>query len=166
MSQDKSNSICILTTGGTIDKVYFDANSKFEVGAPIIRQILDEALVKIDYRVESLFQKDSLEINASDRALIRKAVLDCAENLILITHGTDTMTETADYLSNVPNKTIVLTGSLSPARFRSTDAIFNIGLALGALQSITPGVYITMNGQIFAANKVKKDQTLKQFIAL
>ena len=165
MSQ-KNKNICIITTGGTIDKVYFDANSQFEVGSPIIEQILQEALVKIDYRLLPLLQKDSLEINDQDREVIRKKVLECDESLILITHGTDTMTLTAAFLKDIPNKTIVLTGSLSPARFRSTDAIFNIGLALGALQSITSGVYITMNGQVFAADKVKKNLELKQFVAV
>ena len=163
-TQDKKK-ICIITTGGTIDKVYFDASSEFEVGSPVIEQILEEAKSKISYRLLPLFRKDSLEINDADRKLIRQTVEECKENLILITHGTDTMTETAKYLEGL-DKTIVLTGSLSPARFRSTDAIFNIGLALGALQSITSGVYITMNGQVFAADKVVKDQGLKQFVAL
>jgi len=165
MATRKTARICIITTGGTIDKVYFDKLSEFEVGSPVIEQILDEAKVNIAYRVLPLLRKDSLEINNHDRETIRNAVATCEEELILITHGTDTMTETAKYLKNL-NKTIVLTGSLSPARFRSTDAIFNIGLALGALQSITPGVYITMNGQVFAAERVIKDQALKQFIAL
>ena len=163
-TQDKKN-ICIITTGGTIDKVYFDASSEFEVGSPVIEHILTEAKSKIHYRLLPLMRKDSLEIDDADRQKIRQAVEGCEENLILITHGTDTMTDTAKYLQGL-NKTVVLTGSLSPARFRSTDAIFNIGLALGALQSITPGVYITMNGQIFAADKVVKDKALKQFIAL
>ncbi len=165
MTKQTKNRICILTTGGTIDKVYFDASSEFEVGSPVIEQILEEAKANIAYRVLPLFRKDSLEINETDRLQIRKAVEECEEDLILITHGTDTMTETAKHLHAL-GKTIVLTGSLSPARFRSTDAIFNIGLALGALQSITPGVYITMNGQVFEADKVIKDQAMKQFVAL
>ena len=165
MSAQTVQKICIITTGGTIDKVYFDASSEFEVGSPVIEQILEEAKAKISYRLLPLFRKDSLEINEKDRLQIRKAIVACEEELILITHGTDTMTETAKHLHGL-DKTIVLTGSLSPARFRSTDAIFNIGLALGALQSITPGVYITMNGQVFAADKVIKDQSLKQFVAL
>ena len=157
--------ICIITTGGTIDKVYFDATSEFEVGSPVIEHILTEAKSKISYRLLPLMRKDSLEVDDVDRQKIRQAVEDCDEQLILITHGTDTMTETAKALQGL-NKTVVLTGSLSPARFRSTDAIFNIGLALGALQSITPGVYITMNGQVFAADKVVKDKAMKQFIAI
>ena len=165
MTTQDIKKICIITTGGTIDKVYFDATSEFEVGSPVIEKILKEAKSNISYRLLPLFRKDSLEINEADRQLIRKAITDCDEKLILITHGTDTMTETAKYLQGL-DKTIVLTGSLSPARFRSTDAIFNIGLALGALQSIIPGVYITMNGQVFAADKVIKDQSMKQFIDL
>ena len=155
--------ICIITTGGTIDKVYFDENSEFEVGSPIIKQILAEAKVKLDYYVKPLLRKDSLEITSEDRALILETVENCDEELILLTHGTDTMTQTGEYLSKVENKTIVLTGALTPARFRSTDAIFNIGLALGALQCKPHGVYITMNGQIFEAGKVRKNLAKQQF---
>ncbi|MBT8141289.1 MAG: asparaginase [Gammaproteobacteria bacterium] len=159
-----SKDICIITTGGTIDKVYFDANSKFEVGTPVISQILDEALVTLDYRVLTLFQKDSLEITDQDRAEVHTAVRSCSEKRILITHGTDTMTQTGLALGDIPGKTIVLTGSLSPARFRSTDAVFNIGMALGAVQSKPAGVYICMNGKVFDIDKVDKDLEKMQFV--
>ena len=132
----------IFTTGGTIDKVYFDAKSSFEVGEPQIESVLHEANLVIDYRVTSLLRKDSLELTDEDRALIRKAVLDSAADRIVITHGTDTMINTAIALEAIPGKTIVLTGALSPARFRSTDAVFNVGLAIGALQSLGEGVFL------------------------
>ena len=161
-----TKSIYIITTGGTIDKVYFDANSQFEIGSPIIEQILEEAKVKLKYRVHPLLRKDSLEITEADRQRILELVIACDEDLVLITHGTDTMTQTGQFLTSVKNKTIVLTGALSPARFRSTDAVFNIGLALGALQSKPNGVYVTMNGQVFEADKVVKNLEQKEFVAL
>jgi len=159
--------ILVVTTGGTIDKVYFDAKSEFEVGEPQIQQILAEALVGIEVRVHSLMQKDSLELDDGDRAWIRDAVRAAPERRVLITHGTDTMTQTAEVLaaddSGLADRTIVLTGALSPARFRGTDAIFNIGLAMGAVQSMSPGVYIAMNGQVFRSGEVIKDRAGNRF---
>ena len=156
-------SILILTTGGTIDKVYFDAKSDFKVGQSVIDQVLEEALVNVDYRVQSMLQKDSLELTDQDRAMIHMAVMNADEEHILITHGTDTMTETAIALQDITNKVIVLTGSLSPARFRTTDAVFNIGMALASVQVLKPGVYICMNGQVFPASQVKKNREQNRF---
>jgi L-asparaginase len=110
-----------------------------------------------------LFRKDSLEMTADDRAAIRRACEEAPENLILVTHGTDTMCETAEALDGIPGKTIVLTGALAPARFRVTDAVFNLGLALGAVQSMAPGVYLAMNGTVFPAGKVRKNRNLGKF---
>ncbi len=153
----------IFSCGGTIDKVYFDANSEFEVGEPQIDAIFREANATIDYQVESLMRKDSLQMTDTDRQLVRKRIEEVDETLILVTHGTDTMTLTADALVSIPNKTIVLTGSMTPARFRVSDAEFNIGLALGAVQSLPAGVYIAMNGQVFRAGTVQKNHELKCF---
>lgn len=154
--------IRILTTGGTIDKVYFDATSEFEVGEPLIGLILKDCLVTVDFTVTSLMRKDSLELDDADRASILEAVLAAQESQILITHGTDTMTVTAASLIAgkvvEAGKTVCLTGALSPARFRSTDAIFNIGLAMAAVQAKPPGVYIAMNGQVFDSNRVRKNK--------
>lgn len=155
--------IRIITTGGTIDKVYFDAKSEFEVGEPLIGAILHEAQVGFEFEVLPLMRKDSLEITAADRALIRDAASAAPESRIIITHGTDTMVETGQSLRDVTGKTIVLVGALNPARFRSTDAIFNIGLAVAAVQAMDPGVYITMNGRIFAADKVRKNRAENRF---
>ncbi len=155
--------ITILACGGTIDKVYFDANSEFLVGEPQIDVIFREAQVYFDYRIESLFRKDSLEMTDADRELIRRRVLDDPCPRVLITHGTDTMTQTADSLVGVPGKTIVLTGSMTPVRFRVSDAVFNIGLAVGALLTLPAGVYIAMNGQVFTAGRVRKNQQRKRF---
>ena len=153
----------VITTGGTIDKVYFDATSDYEVGEPTVPHVFREAGVNLEYAIESLFRKDSLEITEDDRALIRRACEAAPEPRILITHGTDTMTATAEYLRGIPGKTIVLTGALAPAKFRVTDAVFNLGLALGAVQSLDEGVYIAMNGRVFEAGSVKKNQSSRRF---
>ncbi len=156
-------SIVILTTGGTFDKVYFDANSEYSIGEPCISSILDEGNVTSDYRVQSILKKDSLDINQKERELIKKSVLGCEEERIIITHGTDTMVETAKFLEDIDNKTIVLTGSMQPARFKKTDAVFNSGFAFAAAQSLENGVYIVMNGKIFNSNNVRKNIDLGRF---
>ncbi|MGC4013142.1 MAG: asparaginase domain-containing protein [Luteolibacter sp.] len=158
-------SVLVLTTGGTIDKVYFDASSEYEVGEPTVPHVFREAGVALDWRLESLMRKDSLEINDDDRAAIRAACEAAPEARILITHGTDTMSLTAEKLVGIPGKTIVLTGALAPARFKTTDAIFNLGLALGAVQSLPPGVHLAMNGTIFEAGKVRKNREAGRFEA-
>lgn len=155
--------IRFITTGGTIDKVYFDALSEYEVGDSPIRQILSDGLVEIDYDIVPLLQKDSLEMNDEDRARIRDFIAgDDAERYVL-THGTDTMPQTAEVLADVRGKTIVLTGALTPARFRTTDAVFNIGMAVAAVQVCAAGVYIAMNGQVFAAGQVRKNRAANRF---
>ena len=156
----------ILTTGGTIDKIYFDASSEFEVGDPTIPHIFQDVGAQIDYELISLFRKDSLEITTEDRAQIREACENSTHRQILVTHGTDTMAETAEALMNLEGKVIVLTGAMAPSRFRITDAIFNIGTAVGALQSLQDGVYIAMNGQIFTAGKVRKNREAGRFESL
>ncbi len=156
----------ILTTGGTIDKVYFDASSEFEVGDPTVPHIFEDVGADIDSELISLFRKDSLEITAEDREKIRETCTATSHRQILITHGTDTMAKTAEALQNLPGKVIVLTGAMAPARFRVTDAIFNVGTAVGALQSMSEGVYIAMNGQVFPAGQVRKNRKAGKFEAL
>ncbi|MFT4547602.1 MAG: L-asparaginase [Verrucomicrobiales bacterium] len=153
----------ILATGGTIDKVYFDANSEYEVGESIVSQVFADVGARLDYRLVSLMRKDSLEITAEDRKLIRAECESAAENRIVITHGTDTMTQTAEAIMGIAGKTIVLTGSLTPARFRSTDAVFNLGCALGAAASAGAGVYVAMHGRVFEAGKVRKNRAAGRF---
>lgn len=156
-------SFLVLTTGGTIDKVYFDATSDYEVGEPTVPHVFREAGVELPWRLVSLFRKDSLEITDEDRAEIRRACEEAPEAKILITHGTDTMPVTAEALCGIPGKTIVLTGALAPARFRVTDAVFNLGLALGAVQSAPEGVWIAMNGTLFPAGAVRKNREAGRF---
>ena len=149
--------IKIYTTGGTIDKTYFDAKSEYEVGDPQIIDILRMANVGVRYQIQTLLRKDSLDMTQADRSLIVERVLADPAERILITHGTDTMVATAQALGSVEGKTIVLVGSLSPARFKNSDAEFNIGFALAAVQTLPHGTYIAMNGQIFSPDNVTKN---------
>ncbi len=155
--------IVILTTGGTLDKVYFDAKSEYEVGPPNISVVLGEMKLAVDYTVTSLFKKDSLEISDSDREILLRAVVQTPEKRILITHGTDTMVDTALHLAQVEGKTIVLTGAMEPALFKTSDAVFNIGCAIAAVQILPPGVYIGMNGALFSHDNVRKNVREKIF---
>lgn len=153
----------IFTTGGTIDKVYFDDMSNYEVGEPQVGEVLKEAGVNFDYEVEEIARKDSLYLTEEDRALLRKRIEADKNRLVLITHGTDSMVETARFLKGISDKVIVLTGALSPARFKRSDASFNIGCAVGALQALSPGVYIAMSGRVFSADKVRKNREAGRF---
>ena len=116
----------IFTTGGTIDKIYFDQKSEYQVGDPQANGVLERANVTLEYEVESIIRKDSLDFSDEDRELIRQKVESTSLERVVITHGTDTMIETARALKNISGKTIVMTGSMYPARFRDSDAVFNI----------------------------------------
>lgn len=157
--------IKILTTGGTIDKVYFDQLSEFQIGDPQITEILRPVQPGFRFEVQAVLRKDSLELTAEDRALIRRTVEADPGERFLITHGTDTMRETAQTLTGIPGKTIVLTGALAPARFKESDATFNVGFALGCLQALPPGVYLAMNGLIFDPFRVRKNRDRMTFEA-
>ncbi len=149
--------IKIFATGGTIDKVYFDAMSTYQVGPPNISAVFDELKLGFSYSIESLMKKDSLDLNDADRTVIYEAVKADPADKILITHGTDTMVATARKLADIQTKTIVLTGALKPALFKTTDAVFNIGCAVTAVQTLAPGVYIVMNGCVFRHDQVRKN---------
>jgi L-asparaginase len=155
--------IRFITTGGTIDKIYFDALSDYEIGESPLQGILAEGLVQFDFDVVPLLKKDSLEMDDADRARLRAFVEDDDGSLYVITHGTDTMPETARSLMGLEGKTIVLTGALTPARFRTTDAVFNVGMAVAAVQVAPPGVYIAMSGQVFEAGTVRKNRAENRF---
>ncbi|MGO1499853.1 MAG: asparaginase domain-containing protein [Marinobacter sp.] len=155
--------IQIFTTGGTIDKVYFDANSEFEIGESLVPELLAESNIHKGYHLQGLLRKDSLDMTDEDRVLVREAVTACDSNRIVITHGTDTMAETAQALSSLSNKTIVLTGAMQPARMRLSDSVFNIGFAWAAVQLLPPGVYIAMNGEVFEAGAVRKNLKAQRF---
>jgi L-asparaginase len=155
--------IKFFSVGGTIDKVYFDALSRYEIGDPNIKDILQNARVNFDYEIESLLKKDSLDMSEQDRLIVLKAVQNELNDKIIITHGTDTMIETAAALSPIKGKTIVLTGAMEPAKFKSSDAVFNLGSAVAAVQVLPFGVYLVISGKIFTPDNVRKNRDRKQF---
>jgi L-asparaginase len=157
--------IVIVTTGGTIDKAYFDALSTYQIGEPVVKKLLDGANVTHPYRIVEVLRKDSLELTDEDRERLKETVAAIEVRRIVITHGTDTMTDSARVLAAIPGKTIVLTGALSPARFTESDATFNIGMAFAAAQTLPAGVYIAMNGRVFRGDEVKKDRDQRRFVA-
>ncbi len=155
--------IRIFTTGGTIDKIYFDKKSQYEIGDPQAGGVLERANVCFDYEVTSILRQDSLDLTDDDRMKIKVAIQSVPDKHIVITHGTDTMIDTAKVLAEVEDKTIVLTGSMYPARFRDSDAVFNLGCAVVAAQTLQPGVYIAMNGCIFDPETSKKNVEMNRF---
>ncbi|HEU0152843.1 MAG TPA: asparaginase domain-containing protein [Arenimonas sp.] len=157
--------LLIVTTGGTIDKVYFDDKSDYQVGEPQIGRILKELGVAFRFTVIPIIRKDSLHITEADRELLRATIAAQPARHVLVTHGTDTMVDTARVLASLGDKVIVLTGALNPAGFRGSDAEFNIGTAVGAVQSQAPGVYIAMNGRIWDPLKVRKNVAANRFEA-
>lgn len=159
------NKLLIVTTGGTIDKIYFDDMSDYQIGEPQIGQILHNLQVGFEFDVKPLMRKDSLHITDEDRLEILEAVKASDATHVLVTHGTDSMVKTALVLADIPEKTMLLTGALNPARFRDSDAVFNIGCAVGALQALPHGVWIAMNGCIWDPRKVRKNRRKNRFEA-
>jgi L-asparaginase len=160
------NHLTIVATGGTIDKIYFDDKSNYQIGAPQIGEILAQLGVAFTFDVIALMRKDSLHMDDADRELIRSTIQAQPHRHVLVTHGTDTMVETARVLANIPGKVIVLTGSLNPARFQGSDAVFNIGCAVGAIQALVDGVYIAMNGRVWDPARVRKNVQANRFEAI
>lgn len=159
--------ILVVTTGGTIDKQYFDALSEYQIAETIIGDLLDIARVAHPYRVVELLRKDSLELDDADRALIASTIAQAPEQLVVITHGTDTMTDTAKALAgHIEGKTVVLCGALAPARFAQSDAAFNLGMAIACCQTAGPGIWITMSGSVFNGLQVRKDREAGKFLPL
>jgi L-asparaginase len=157
------NKLLIITTGGTIDKIYFDDMSDYQIGDPQIGHILNDLQVGFEFEVYPLMRKDSLHVTDDERQFIHDTIAASDAKHVLITHGTDSMVETALVLANIPGKTMVLTGALNPARFRDSDAVFNIGCAVGALHALPDGVWIAMNGCIWDPKKVRKNRNKNRF---
>jgi len=155
--------IKIFTTGGSIDKFYSTRKSTFVVGEPQVQNILQEANASLDVEIESLFKKDSVDVSEDDRLEILEKVKSDPNRHIVITHGTDTMIQTAKTLSPIPDKVIVLTGAMQPAAFKKTDAAFNIGCAILAVQTLSDGVYVVMNGKVFDPIKASKNLEQDRF---
>ena len=161
-----SDPILVATTGGTIDKAYFDALSEYQIGDSVIAKLLQIARVTHSYRVEEISRKDSLDLTDADRDLLLERIAAAPERRVVVTHGTDTMTQSAEVLRSIAGKTIVLTGALAPARFAESDAAFNLGMAFGVAQVAEPGVYLAMNGEVFKAGEVRKDRAAGKFVLI
>lgn len=155
--------ISIITTGGTFDKVYFDALSEFRFGEPIVGDLLAEANVDFGYQILPLMQKDSLDMDDADREAILAAVRDTDSERLLIIHGTDGMVATARQLLVIEDRTIILFGAMQPARMRYSDAMYNLGFACAAVQLLPAGIYLAMNGRIFDPRSVSKNRSQGRF---
>jgi L-asparaginase len=142
--------LLFLQTGGTIDKDYprTRRGHAFEIADPAVQRVLDRVHPAFDYSITTVAKKDSLELTDEDRQRIHQACVSAPADRIVITHGTDTMIDTARALAGIAGKVIVLTGAMRPERFSNSDAAFNVGLAVGAAQSLPPGVYVAMHGGV------------------
>jgi L-asparaginase len=168
---DTPPDILVLATGGTIDKVYFDARSAYEIGEPQTAEILRTAGVGFSFAVETVLSKDSLDFTDDDRERVAQAVLESGASRVIVTHGTDTMAETARVVARAladtgSEATVVFVGSLAPARFKATDAEFNVGFASAAVQTLPPGAYVAMNGRVFDPFSVQKSRERNRFEAV
>lgn len=160
--------ILFIQTGGTIDKDYPRTTEgySFEITTPAVQRILENINPSFDYEILPLMQKDSLDITEADRSRIFECCSATNYNKIIITHGTDTMIDTAISLSSIKQKTIILTGAKLPERFSNSDASFNIGVAIGALKTVGEGVYIAMNGNVIPYHKVSRNKSNGKFVEL
>jgi L-asparaginase len=156
--------ILVVTTGGTIDKQYFDALSEYQVSESMVATLLRTARVAHGFRVVELMRKDSLELTDEDRQLVRSVIEEAPEHSVVVTHGTDTMVQTGAALAGLADRTVALVGALAPARFAESDAAFNLGMAFACVQVAAPGIYITMNGTVFPAAQVVKDRARNAFV--
>ena len=159
--------IRIFVTGGTFDKEYDELTGELFFKKTHLREMLELGRSKIDFNISTLMMKDSLEMDDNDRTVIVDNCSKAVENSIIITHGTDTMVRTAKLIAKqVMDKTIVLTGAMIPYKFGSSDGLFNLGAAIGYVQSLSKGVYISMNGKCFNHNKVEKNKETGEFIPI
>jgi L-asparaginase len=157
-------SLRILVTGGTFDKEYDELTGQLFFKGSHIAEMLERGRCRLEVAVELLMMRDSLELTDEHRAQILAAARDCAERHLVITHGTDTMTVTAGVLAAAQlSKTIVLTGAMIPWAFGSSDGLFNLGSALSFAQALPAGVYVAMNGRVFAWDNVRKNRALGMF---
>lgn len=159
-------SVFILTTGGTLDKDYNEIVGDLFINTSHVPELLKQARC-LDFRSVSALFKDSTEMTNEDRSLILEYCQNIKEKHVVITHGTDTMTDTAEYLASHPtDKTIVLTGAMIPSSFKNSDILFNLGTAIAFSQTLPPDVYIAMNGKCFNWYNVKKDRDKGVFVKI
>jgi len=151
--------IRIIVAGGTFDKTYDEINGRLSFGTTHLPEMLRLGRSRVETTIETLMMIDSLDMTDADRARIAHSCAHCPETRIVITHGTDTMVETARVVAQaVSGKTVVLTGAMVPYAFGSSDGLFNLGSALSLAEVLPPGVYIAMNGQHFAWDRVRKNR--------
>ena len=152
---DNLMKILFIQTGGTIDKDYPKTSKgyAFEITTPAVERILKRARPGFEYEVLPLLQKDSLDISQDDRQLLKNTCIESPYDKIVITHGTDTIYETAVFLCGIPGKTIVLTGAFLPERFKDSDADFNLGMAVSAVNNSPEGIYVALSGLVKAINR-------------
>lgn len=152
--------IVFIQTGGTIDKDYPRGETthgyEFHIGEPAVKSILPQSHTMFTYTIVEVAKKDSLDLTDADRARIVKAVRSQKTDRIVITHGTDTLLKTSAVLSNVTGKVIVVTGAMLPEKFTTSDARLNVGMAIGAVQVLPPGVYIALYGRVVPWHEFKK----------
>lgn len=160
--------VLFIQTGGTIDKDYptIGKSYAFEIARPAVERILNVINPSFEYRITELLKKDSIDITDEERELIAKTCKEAEEEKIIITHGTDTMVNTARVLAEagIRDKVIVITGSMRPERFFESDASFNVGSAVAALSLAKPGVYIAMSGQVQPWNRIRKNYDAGHFV--
>ena len=162
MSKDKY--IKIFATGGTFDKEYNEINGELFFKTTHLSELLELGRSQLDVQIETLMMVDSLDMTIESKKLIVQKCKEEKTNRIIITHGTDTMVDTAKLLAkSIKNKTVILTGAMIPIKFGSSDGLFNLGSALSFIQVIDPGIYITMNGRYFKWDSVRKNKILGVF---
>lgn len=157
--------VLFIQVGGTIDKDYPKVNKgyAFEIGEPAISRILERNFLGFDYEIVSLMKKDSLDMTDQDRSQIRDFCNKSEYTKIVITHGSDTLVETAKTIGQIRGKTIVLTAAYRPERFSNSDADFNVGVAVGALSNILEGTFIAMNGLLIHPDRCYKNEKTGRF---
>ncbi|MFN7687128.1 MAG: asparaginase domain-containing protein [Sphingobacteriales bacterium] len=156
--------IRILVTGGTFDKEYNEITGELFFKDTHLSEMLKLGRCRVEVDIRTLMMIDSLEMTEQDRAVIADNCNRAEESKIIITHGTDTMADTARYLADkVPGKTIVITGAMIPYKFGSSDGLFNLGSAMAFVQSLPQGVYVAMNGKYFNWDNVRKNRKTGQF---
>ena len=164
MNFENVMTIRLLITGGTIDKQYNEIDGELIFTQSCIEDMLAQGRARLDISLETVMLKDSLDIDDNDRQQILASCLACNESRIIITHGTDTMVETSQVLAaGIKDKTIILLGAMVPYKFKNSDALFNLGCAIAAVQTLESGVYITMNGKVFNYDEVLKIKELGEF---
>ena len=157
-------SIRIFITGGTFDKEYNELTGQLYFKDSHLPEMLELGRNLVPVEIRTLMMVDSLEMTSDDRSLIAEHCMKSPEEKIIITHGTDTMAETARLIAGrVSNKTVVITGAMVPYKFGSSDGLFNLGSALAFVQTLSPGVYVVMNGRYFNANNVRKNKETGEF---